>query len=402
MKPLFALSLLATAIAASQAVAADSETSITFNGVMDVYVGQDLDNDTTIVSIFDDSDDDDTDEDDETSGSGLEMNVTVINGPLSGVVTLAVEDNGDGVDENGDADSEVEITIDDVVVTQDQFVFGQVGELMLTDEYAGDMEDDQTIDGVFDILAGIKLTIVDGLYVQFQGTQVDDDGDEDTKTYYDYGFAAQYLGENDRWSYILEAEVLNTDDQSYSYYDDNGDLQTGTVEDVEPYTYAGIGVSYSGEWFTLSSAVNNFGYDSKDSEYALESGFNFGKSQFSLTWTDYSINSSNDELLENYAQYNISDVFAMGVGYDWTVQSDAGDAIYGALIYQEGAITASAEVGLANYDADEQDFYIDSEIAYGFESEVELYGKYDYYDDAEVSDDDESENLIAIGLRYSF
>lgn len=383
MKAIFAVTALAAAIS-TQALAADTETTFEYAGVVDVYMAHDFENEVSSVSYYDDAADDDDD-----AGYGLSLDLTVTNGPFSGVIEIELQD---------DANGEPSLDVEDLLITEGNLQAGQVGSLMSTDEYTADMQAGNTVDEAIGIVAGIKYMVAEGLYVQVQGTQADD-ADDSTETYYDYGFAAQYAGSVDALSYVVEAEIQLTDDQSY---DDDGDEVTAdsTIEDQDEFTFVGAGVTYTADNFELIAAINITGGDEENTEFGISATTDVAGFSLSAAYTEYDSDESDNELIELYAGYSVSETVTAGIGYDYDTVQDSGDTVYGSLAYAEGMVGAEVEVGMEHLDADDQNLYIDAEVVYTVESGVEFYGEFDWNNGD--YDEGDKENSIAAGVRYAF
>ena len=156
MKAIFAVSALAAAIS-GQALAADTEATITYNGAMEFDFIVDMAAETKDVELQKGDDAND-------GGSyGLYMDVAVVNGPFSGTVGIASEDGAGSV------------TLGDIVVEDGAISFGQVGSLISTEDYAYDMGDSNDEKGVD---AAFRYNVMEGLDVQLEGEQQDGVGND--------------------------------------------------------------------------------------------------------------------------------------------------------------------------------------------------------------------------------
>ncbi|TCS43241.1 hypothetical protein [Reinekea marinisedimentorum] len=369
MKAIFAVTALAAAIS-TQAFAADTETEVSYLGSMDAFFQVDLlDDGAKTVGL--------TEDDDDGEGVEIAMETTIVHGPFSGSLGL----------EYYSEDDDAAIIVGDIIITDGNLSFGQVGSLMSTDEYAGDMldyepwDDDEDADQVADVAAGFKYMVMEGFYVQLQGT--DEDGA-------DYGVAAQYTGSSDALSYVVE-----------------GEAQLSDVSGVDDEYFFGAGVTYSVDAFTAAAAVNHFynnglleddGVTSapgQDTEYALEISADVAGASLYAGWTDYSTETEDDEFLELTAAYAVTETITAGVGYEYTTAEDAGDYFYGTLAYAEGQIAASLEAGLEDFDAETTHAYIFADVVYTSEAGVAYYTEFERESSSDAT-------TLTMGGRYSF
>lgn len=240
MKAIFAVSALAAAISA-QAMAADTEITTSVHGAVKFVTEIDLEgsvnadgDDVSEIDVYLDEEDDA----DDGGNFGAYIDWDIVNGPFSANIEIAGED--------GDAT----LSINDVMVSEGAFSFGQLGELNDTYEYThlmGDLDNDYfaavganaegaPVDAAFRYTMG-------GLAVQLEGVQ-GPTGDGATGNS-QFGIGSQYMGEADALSYVVEAQVR---------------ASSLTPDGASPYYFAGAGVTYAADMFSVAAAVNTFSW----------------------------------------------------------------------------------------------------------------------------------------------
>jgi hypothetical protein len=368
MKAIFAVTALAAAIS-GQALAADTEATTTFTGSMDTAFTVDLANEANKdVALVED--------DDDGAGYEITMNIDVVNGPFSGSIGLEATDNG--LDNDNDLGDDVAVTVGDLMVTEGKLTFGQVGNLMSTDEYAHEMAEA----GTADVTAGFKYAVAEGVTVQLQNHQPASTGYGSS-----YGVAAQYMGSADALSYVVEGEFSGSD---------------GAPDGSDPATFVGAGVTYAADAFTVMAALNNYGATNKITEYALSVESTLAGATVSAAWTDVNTDVEKDEVLELNASYAVSEEISVSAGYWMTMAESAGDEVTAGVAYAAGMWSASADMTLAEFDADNaKPVEIDLNVTYTAESGVEFYGDYGMQAEDTASTTTEK-SMLALGARYSF
>ncbi|MDN3650682.1 hypothetical protein QWZ13_17385 [Reinekea marina] len=358
MKAIFAVSALAAAIS-GQALAADTEATITYSGSMDTALTVDLNNDATKdVNLVDEE-------------YSISMDVDVVNGPFSGSIGIEAADGDTTVNDNALTSDELVVTVGDLTVTEGNLTFGQVGNLMSTDEYAHEMAEA----GTADVNAGFKYVVAEGVTVQLQNHQPATTGYGSS-----YGVAAQYTGSADALSYTVEGEFSGSD---------------GAPDGSDPATFVGAGVTYTTDAFTVMAAVNNYGATDKVTEYAASIEASLAGATVTAAWTDVNTDVEQDEQLDVDASYDVSEEMGVSAGYTLTTAEETGDEVRAGATYASGMISASADVTIANFDATEaDDALIELNVTYTADSGVEFYGDYDMQGD--------TKSMLTLGARYSF
>jgi len=377
-----AITALALAISAQANAAAheggSTETEWSFTGSMEFLTVVDMaaasatnrDNDPTDTVIDVELDEeDDFDEGAAGDAWGLETTLAVVHGPFSGGFTLT-----------GDDQAGVGVELEDIVITDGAISFGQTGSLVdLTHEYAYDMDDSNDglvdVDGDGDLSDGdrheysegrdvgaaLRYTM-DGLKVQVEGSNRQDaSGDPvvtginasnlDTQNS-DYGVGAQYMGEADALSYVVEAQ-----------------FRTSSLggDDDSPYTYFGAGATYTMDMVTAKfglnqySATSNVAVPESSDESILEYGFELSATPIDALAVylkgqdlDTGDTFADDSMkLLGGAAYTV-DVLTFTGEYLYT-DADNGDEVFGEVAYASGMIGAYGSVTLANIDADTAD-----------------------------------------------
>jgi hypothetical protein len=370
MKAIFAVSALAAAISA-QAIAADTEATTTFSGSMDAAFSVDLANDATKnVALVED--------DDDGEGYEIDMEIAVVNGPFSGSVGIEAYDNDlDGDQSLGD---NVKVTVGDLTVTDGKLTFGQVGNLMSTDEYAGEMAEA----GTAGVLAGFKYMVMEGMHVQLQNNEAA------TNAYgSSFGLAAQYTGEADALAYTVEGEFSGSD---------------GAPDSADPSTFVGAAATYTADMFTLDAAVNNYGASTKITEVAVGVSTEVAGATASVVVTDTDLASevTEDSLFVDADVSYAIDAVTVSAGYFFTSVEEAGDEVTAGVAWEQDALSASADITLAEFDAENaKPLLTELNVTYTSEAGVAYYA--DYALQAEDTDSATAEkNMLTLGARYSF
>ncbi len=186
MKAIFAVTALAAAISA-QAIAADTESTTTFSGNVNVGSTFDLDAQTRDMSIIDSGDD----------GWNLDAEISVVNGGFTG--SLSIEGN----------DGNASVSMGDLLYTEGAIMFGDVDSIVTTSAPVDDMTSgtDYGVDKGFRYTnedLGIKLQAEVGTTNYDADLDGDVDGDDEDVAGYntaltstDFGLAAAYMGDFD-------------------------------------------------------------------------------------------------------------------------------------------------------------------------------------------------------------
>ena len=278
---------------------------------------------------------------------GLETNIAVMHGPFSANIDIVA----------GDASGSANTTVgvDDIIVTDGAFSFGQVSELVdLTDGYAYDMGDSDDVtaltggDDGKSVGAGFRYTM-DGLKVQVEGQ------DETS----DYGLGAQYSGEADALSYVAELQYRAS---SLDGDDDNA------------YVYVGGGVTYTMDMVMVKAAANQYTLDAggnANEDSILEFGFEVVATPIEaaslyvkgVNWDageNFDDATVNDTAAGTRAKYLFGAAYTVDMltftgEYVLTTNEDAGDEVFGEVAYASGPLGAYGSVTLANIEADTAD-----------------------------------------------
>lgn len=383
-----AVSALALAISAQANAAAHegmaTETEWSFTGSMEFLtvvdmaagaVNRDGDATDTVIDVELDEEDD-FDEGAAGDAWGLETTLSVVHGPFSGGFTLT-----------GDDESDVDVSLEDIVITDGAISFGQTGSLVdETHEYAYDMDDSGDTAAARsegrDVGAALRYTM-EGLKVQVEGSnRKDASGDGvvtgidasagDTQNS-DFGVAAQYMGEADALSYVAEAQ-----------------FRTSSLggDDDSPYTYFGVGATYTMDIVTAKFGLNQYSVttsaDAHD-DAILEYGFELTATPIDalsvyLKGQDLD---SGDVVTEEAmkllagAAYTVDTLTFTGE-YLYTDAEEVGDEIFAEVAYASGMIGAYGSVTLANIDAETGDApLIEAGVSYTQENGVKYAADYD-------------------------
>ena len=432
-----AITALALAISAQANAAAheggSTETEWSFTGSMEFLTVVDMaagalnrdDDPTDTVIDVELDEEDDFDEGAAGDAWGLETTLAVVHGPFSGGFTLT-----------GDDQAGVGVELEDIVITDGAISFGQTGSLVdLTHEYAYDMDDsndgfvdvDDTITSTSstpnigdryeysegrDVGAALRYTM-GSVKVQVEGSNRTDPSDSavvtgiDASTFpydtqnSDYGVAAQYMGEADALSYVGEAQ-----------------FRTSSLvgDDDSPYTYFGVGATYTMDMVTAKfglnqySATSNVAVPESSDESILEYGFELSATPIDAlavylkgqdldtgdTFADDSM-----KLLGGYA-YTV-DVLTFTGEYLYT-DADNGDEVFGEVAYASGAMGAYGSVTLANIDADTADApMFEAGVSYTQENGVKYAADYDLRAEETGATVNQGEiNNIRLTAAYAF
>jgi hypothetical protein len=362
-----AITALALAISAQANAAAheggSTETEWSFTGSMEFLtvvdmaagaVNRDGDATDTIIDVELDEEDD-FDEGAAGDAWGVEGKLSVVHGPFSGVLGIRNDDGGPTA------------FTDDIIITDGAISFGQTGSLVdVTHEYAYDM-DDSSDTAAFrsegrDVGAALRYTM-DNVKVQVEGSNRTDtvnDGEVVTNINAstlntdssDYGVAAQYMGEADALSYVGEAQ-----------------FRTSSLvgDDDSPYTYFGVGATYTMDMVTAKFGLNQYSATSditvaeSHDESILEYGFELTATPIDALSVylkgqdiDTGDTFADDSMkLLGGAAYTVN-VLTFTGEYLYT-DADNGDEVFGEVAYASGAMGAYGSVTLANIDADTAD-----------------------------------------------
>ncbi|PTY38111.1 hypothetical protein BGP77_16825 [Saccharospirillum sp. MSK14-1] len=392
-----AISALAAAISAQAHAESDTEFSWSAVGSMEAMFVYDFEGETKDVDL-----DEGDDFDSATAGEawGLEVTQTITHGPFSANIVTTLDD-GEG-----------DFAVEDLIVTDGAISFGQVGSLLETDDYAYDMGDSEIIideastadlndDGDQDdevdfelddgapIDAGIRYTM-GGLQVQIEG-QEGDAAQNGT----DYGVSAAYAGSVDALSYRVDAQFRASDE---------------APDSADPYTYAGAGVTYTADMFSVKAAYNTYtapttipqAASSQEKETFAEYGFEvevtpmaaltaYVKGQ-DLDASSVLVDDSMELLFG--AAYTI-DMITLTGEYTYTAAEEIGDEILANVTYTDGPLEAYGEVTLANFDAETANAPLfEAGVSYTQDNGVVYAADYDFR--AEEADAVDAENAAAI------
>ncbi len=385
-----AVSALALAISAQANAAAHeggaTETEWSFAGSMEaVYLidlkGTDANGDEATVMDVDLDEEDDFDSGEAGEAWGLEAEMGVTHGPFSGSVGIRTDDG------------DVEAFAGDIVITDGAFSFGQVGSVISTHDYAYDMDDSSTGIDVFEtetvttwddtnnngvVDAGETAEVVtieettiaedldEGAPVDaafrytMNGLKVQIEGQNDSAApATDYGIGVAYEGSADAISYVADANVRVSDQSS---------------DDADPYTYFGAGVTYTADIVTAKAAFNTYTAPTTFAQVVSGEKESFSEYGFELTVTpidalsayvkgqDLDAGNDTDSMQLLFGAAYTLDMLTFTGEYLYTAAEEAGDEIFGEVVYTDGPLSAYGDVTLANIDADEAD---DAQIGFG-------------------------------------
>lgn len=356
MKALFAVSALAAAIS-TQAIAADTETTTSFTGAMEMY---------TIYSFQNEYIDVDLSEDDDFL-YGVSMAVDVVNGPFSASVGIESDEGRTDFD------------IGDIVITDGPLKFGQVGSLVATDAYIDatvSMTDDSDEEDAVVALGediGFNYMVMEGAYVQIGGTNYDSNLEEGDEGYGEYGyvgiFSGSYAGEMDALSFVVDGQV-NDDSEMY----------------------LGAGVTYDAGVATVTAGLN---YASESAmEYAVDVAATVAGATIGAGYYEPNSDVDDNESIVGEVSYAIDAVTVSG-GYTFTTAESAGDELTAGVAWAEGMLSASVDVTIEEFDADES-AEPEIDVALGYTSEAGVYYELEYIFQ------DGSQNHVALIGQYSF
>ena len=383
-----AVSALALAISAQANAAAheggDTEFSWNATGSMSFIYINDFEASRMDVDLNEDGDFDSGDAGD---GFGLELNLAVSHGPLSGQIEFFSEDNND--------DTDVRVQLENLKVTEGAFSFGMLDEMTSTHEYVYDMDESadagyQGSEGA-DTKAAFRYTM-DGLKIQLEGQNGDSingatAAETATALDTDYGAGVEYSGSADAIDYIVQGQIRGSDD------DQAGD---------DAYTYVGAGVTYTADMFHVKAGLNNYGRDEK----VTEVGFEVVVTPIEAA-TAY-VKGVNWNVSENDAVAGPAEASRYLFGATYTVDvltftgeyelnnGDADDVVFGEVAYAQDMITGYASVELsAIEDSDvDSDPMFEAGVAYTTASGIKYAADYDFQTDAQ--------NDITLSANYAF
>ena len=375
-----AVTALAAAISAQANAAAhggDTETTFSYTGSMEAtytidMMGTDFNGDEATVMDVDLDEGDDFDSATAGEAWGLEMNVDVVHGPFSGSLQVRTDDG------------EVAVDAGDIVITDGAISFGQVGSLIETHEYTYDM-DDAGSEGA-DVEAGFRYTM-DGLKVQVEGENVDATTTTNSSGLAtEYGIGAQYSGEADAISYIVDAQFRGSDQ---------------APDGSDAFTYVGAGVTYTSDMVTVEAALNNAGTSDKVTEYGVsitatpvEALSVYVKAQDHDASDETETDATNSMKVLGGASYTAGMITATAE-YTYTAVEEAGDEFFGEIVYTDGPLSAYADVTLGDLDAEESaDPQIGAGVSYTKDNGVKYAADYDTQADVE--------NKLVLSAAYAF
>jgi hypothetical protein len=382
MKAIFAVTALAAAIS-GQALAADTETTTSFTGVMNAQFIYDMQPDLATYDIDQNVDGDDNE------GYEITMSTAVVNGPFSGSVGIT---NREGV---------TAFDIGDLVVTDGSISFGQVGSLMATDEYTGGAANDMKDGNDLSVDVGFRYAVSDSLKVQLQGLQskaavaavalnaatatpasagVAGVGES-------VGVAAVYTGTAGALSYVANAEMYAS--------------ALGADLGVDAPYFAGAAATYTSDMVTVKAVVNMSRAagsaaalkSDAQTEYVVSATTTLAGATLTATYQEES-SADDDESFKGVVSY-AAGVITPSAGYTMTTLADAGDEVYGKLAYSAGSISASGTVTMGNFDAATADEAL-IELSVSTTSDAGVTYAADYATQADVS------NKVTLGASYAF
>jgi hypothetical protein len=376
MKAIFAVTALAAAIS-GQALAADTETTTTFTGAMDARVIYNLAESTEATDdlgtvVVPSSFDVDLDDDDDFL-YGLSMEMAVTNGPFSGTLTI-----------ESDEDSAITPVVEDLIVTDGKLSFGQVGGLMSTDEYidasvemAGD---DDMEDGI-----GFRYAAAEGFTVQLGGDE--SNAAKGTAII----ASAQYAGAAGALAYVVEGQMKAS--------------AVGSELDADAPMFVGAAATYSADNTTVMAALN---YTSDtagetDMDYAVNATTTVASATLTAGYLERSGETDDDEELFVGAAYAM-DAISLSAGYLLTTAEEAGDEVTAGLGYAAGAMSYSADITLANFDAATADaVLIELGVSTVSAAGVTYYGEFEMQAEGDTGAITTAEtSKLTVGGKYSF
>jgi len=442
-----AISALAAAISAQAHAEGDTEFSWTATGSMEAVFVYDFEGETKDVDL-----DEEDDFDSQTAGEawGIEVTNTVVHGPFSANIVFTADDASGDTDT---ADDNVSVAIEDLVVTDGAFSFGQLDSLVdATPAYVYDMDDSEDLsadDGIVaaymegqgatqaqidavlaafgdldegaDVGAAIRYTMGD-LKVQIEGqndylvqedTGFGDFGAETEGTVTDYGVAASYGGSMDALSYVVEAQVRASDD---------------AVDSADPYTYLGAGATYAMDMVEVAAAVNRWSIPDLTSANGVEEGkkdaiLEYG---FSVTVTpieaaslyvkgrDIDAGNTMEDIDDSAPQFADTAKFLFGGTYTvqqltftgeytFTTLEEQGDEVLVEVAYADGPIGGYVSVELENFDADTANAPLfEAGVSYTQDNGVMYAADYDFRAEEEDAIDSAAINTLKLGASYAF
>jgi hypothetical protein len=360
MKAIFAVTALAAAIS-GQALAADTESSTSFTGVVNSQFIYDMQPTVATYDVAKSTDGDDNE------GFEITMSTAVTNGPFSGSVGIT---SREGV---------TEFDIGDLVVTDGSLSFGQVGSLMATDEYTSGAANDMNDSNDLTVGVGFRYAATDALTVQLQGSG----STAATAT----GIAAKYTATAGALSYVANAEMYASGPGSDAGFD-------------APY-FAGAAATYTTDMLTVKAVFNNSRAAGStatptteaQTEYVVSATTTVAGATLTATYQEES-SADDDESFKGVVSY-AAGVITPSAGYTMTTLADAGDEVYGKLAYSAGSISASGTVTMGNFDAPTADEAL-IELSVSTTSDAGVTYAADYATQADVS------NKVTLGASYAF
>ena len=366
----FAVTALAAAIA-GQAAAADTETEFSYAGSMKVASIFDFENETR-VNAYDDAgilDDDDF--------FGLDMVVTVTNGPFEGGLKVQ---NIDGVGSVG---------VEDITVTEGPISFGEVGSVVETTDLMETVTDDNHADLEWGVDAAFRYTNEEaGIKVQAEG-----DGGPNA-----FGVGANYTGDFDTAKVYLDAQY-SEDGTGEAHDEPVGGALVGAGAEITPTDELKVTVAFQqGGFFSNAGAAEAFAQYGIKAEYTMDN-----MSAYALYGEPHA-DTDDNEIIKVGGSFTSGAVTTEG-SYTLTTAESAGDELNAKVTYTQDAVSAYAEVTLSDMDADDADpmllelgasYTTESGIKYGFDFEnqgddaaagvaaatntLELYASYSFGD----------------------
>jgi hypothetical protein len=374
MKAIFAVTALAAAIS-GQALAADTETTTSFTGTMDAQFIYNLAEQTETIPtatsgvtedvvVPSNFDVDLNDDGDDNEGYEVTMSTAITNGPFSASVGVTSREGVAALD------------IGDIIVTDGNLSFGQVGTLMSTDEYidasvtmAGgdDMDPDADV--------GFRYVAAEGLTVQLGGDNTDTAGTSLIAS-------AQFAGAAGSLAYVVEGQMKAS--------------AVGSEKNLDAPMFVGAAATYSADIATVMAALN---YTSDtagvtDTDYAVNATTTVAGATLTVGYLEPSTETTDDEEMFGGVSYAI-DVITLSAGYKMTTLADAGDEVTAGLGYSAGLMAYSADVTLGEFDAaTASDALIELNGTYSAASGVSYSGDYAMQGD--------TKSVVTLGASYAF
>jgi hypothetical protein len=380
MKAIFAVTALAAAIS-GQALAADTETTTTFSGAIDAQFIYNMAGATEDGTVLDSTYDVNLDDDDDgTDGLyGLTMEMAVTNGPLSALITTELDEEVSG------------ISIGDIIVTEGKLSFGQVGEITSTDEYVSASVEMEDGDDVEDEI-GFRYAVADGITVQLGGTETPSTpltGVLEANATHVVA-SAQYMGASGPLAYVVEGQMKSE--------------ALDAENSVDAQTFIGAGLTYSTDMLTVMAAVNMTSFEGvSDTEYAVEAVAKVAGATLTGAYLELSTETDDDEEMFGGVSYAI-DAITLSAGYLMTTAESAGDEVTAGLGYSAGMMSYSADITLANFDADTADaILIELGASTVSAAGVTYYGEFEMQAEGDAGAATTAEtSKLTVGGKYSF